>query len=163
MERVEWDALLRQLALSYSLLESNGITNWVASAGSEQFLRDLVASQTPNWAVTGSFGASELVSVAAPEITMVYADDPDGIAALTRLRPVRRGGNVVIALPYDDIVFDRTWHRNGITYASPAQLCVDCLTGPGRMPAEGEALLDWLRARAPSWQAPSLIQPADAP
>ncbi|MDH4148060.1 MAG: type IV toxin-antitoxin system AbiEi family antitoxin [Acidimicrobiia bacterium] len=163
VEHVEWESLLRQLTTSYSLLDSNETTKWLASAGPEQYLRDLAASKSRDWAVTGSFAASELVSVAAPEIAIVYADDPERLATLTRLRPVRNGGNVVIARPYDRIVFDRTWTANDITHVSPAQLAVDCLTGPGRMPAEGEALLDWLRKRAPRWQAPSLTRSADLP
>lgn len=163
VEHVEWEALLRQLALKYSLMDANETTNWVASAGPEQFLGDLAASAARDWAVTGSFAAAELVSVAAPEIAVVYAEDPERVATLTRLRPVRTGGNVVIAGPYDRVVFDRTWSRQDITYASPAQLVVDCLTGPGRMPAEGEALLDWLRRRVPRWQARSLTRTADLP
>ncbi len=163
VERVEWESLLGQLTTSYSLLDSNETTNWVTSAGPEQFLRDLATSKYQDWAVTGSFAASELVSVAAPEIAVVYADDPERLATLTRLRPVRNGANVVIARPYDRIVFDRTWAANDMTCVSPAQIALDCLTGPGRMPAEGEALLAWLRKRAPRWQAPSLKRTADLP
>jgi hypothetical protein len=163
VEQVEWEPLIRQLTSTYSLLDSNETTSWVASAGPEQFLNDLVAHRSLAWAVTGSFAASELVSVAASEIVVVYSDDPERIAELTRLQPVRRGGNVVIALPYDRIVFERTWSRGNVTCVSPAQLTVDCLTGPGRMPSEGEALLDWLRKRAPRWQAPSLTSAADLP
>jgi hypothetical protein len=163
VEHVEWESLLRQLATSYSLLDSNETTNWIASAGPDQFLRDLAAIKSRDWAVTGSFAASELVSVAAPEIAIVYADDPERLATLTRLRPVRNGANVVIARPYDRIVFDRTWNANDLTCVSPPQLAIDCLTGPGRMPAEGEAILDWLRKRAPRWQAPALTRSADLP
>ena len=163
VKTVEWESLLRQLTSSYALLDSNETTHWISSAGPEQFLRDVAASKLRDWAVTGSFAASELVSVAAPEIAVVYADDPERLATLTRLRPVRNGGNVVIARPYDRIVFDRTWNTNGITCVAPAQLAVDCLTGPGRMPAEGEAMHDWMRTRAPRWQAPSLTRSADQP
>ena len=96
------------------------------------------------------------MSVAAPEIAVVYAEDPERIAVGARLRPVRNGGNVVIALPYDQIVFERTWTKDNAIYVSPAQAAIDCLTGPGRMPAEGDALLDWMRRKAPRWQATSL-------
>ena len=113
--------------------------------------------------MTGSFAASRLVWVAAPEIAVVYADDPERIASLTRLRQVRNAGNVVIARPYDQIVFERTWTRDNVVYASPAQVVVDCLTGPGRMPAEGEALLEWMQRRASRWQAPSLTTIAEQP
>ena len=163
VEHVEWESLLRQLTAGYSLLGSNETTNWIASAGPEQFLDDLAASKSKRWAITGSFAASPLVSVAAPEIAVVYADDPERIATLARLRPVRIGGNVVIAAPYDQIVFERTWTRDNIVYASPAQIVVDCLSGPGRMPAEGEALLEWMQRKAPRWHAPSFTTAADQP
>ena len=163
VEHVEWEAMLRQIASSYSLLDANDTTNWVASGGAEQFTEDLSDTKAKAWAVTGSFAASRLVSVAAPEIAVVYADDPERIAALARLRQVRNGGNVVIARPYDQIVFERTWTRDNVVYASPAQIAVDCLTGPGRMPAEGEALLEWMQRKAPRWQAPSLTTTAEQP
>lgn len=160
---VEWEAVLRQVASSYSLLDSNETTSWVASGGAEQFTNDLASSSAKQWAVTGSFAASRLVSVAAPEIAVVYTDDPERIATLTRLRRVQNGGNVVIAQPYDSIVFKRTWTRDNIVFTSVAQTVVDSLTGPGRMPAEGEALLEWMQTKAPRWQAPSLTMNADRP
>ncbi len=163
VEHVEWEAMLRQITSSYSLLEANDTTNWVASGGAEQFVEDLASTNAKTWAVTGSFAASRLVSVAAPEIAVVYADDPERIATLARLSQVRNGGNVVIARPYDQIVFERTWTRDNVVYASPAQIAVDCLTGPGRMPTQGEALLEWMRRKAPRWQAPSLTAAAHGP
>lgn len=163
VQQVEWEPLLRQITVGYSLLGANETTSWVAPGGAEQFLRDLEATKTKGWAITGSFAASQLVSVAAPEIAVVFAEDPERIASVTRLRPVRNGGNVVTALPYDPIVFERTWRKGNAVYASLAQIAMDCLTGPGRMPAEGEALLDWLGRKAPRWQAPALGEPADLP
>ena len=163
VQRVEWKAVLRQIATSYSLLGSNETASWVASAGAEQFLQDLANSKARDWAISGSFAAAPLVSVAAPEIAVVYTSDPEHIAGLTRLRPVRTGGNVVTAYPYDQIVFERTWSRDNAVYASLAQIAVDCLTGPGRMPAEGDALLDWMDQQATRWQATSLTQEADLP
>jgi len=163
VQQVEWEGLLRQLASSYSLLNANDTTSWIASAGPEQFLEDLTVSNTKRWAITGSFAASPLVSVAAPETAVVYTEDPERIATATRLRRVRNGGNVVIAAPYDQIVFERTWTKNNAIYVSPAQAAIDCLTGPGRMPAEGDALLDWMRRKAPRWQATSLTTRPELP
>ena len=163
VEHVEWESLLGQITAGYTLLDSNETTNWIASAGPEQFLEDLATSNTKRWAITGSFAASPLVSVAAPEIAVVYAEDPERIATATRLRPVRNGGNVVIALPYDQIVFERTWTKDNAIYVSPAQAAIDCLTGPARMPAEGDALLDWMRRKAPRWQATSLTAQPSLP
>ena len=163
VQHVEWEVMLRQIASSYSLLDANETTNWVASSGAEQFIADLPITKAKAWAITGSFAASRLVSVTAPEIAVVYTEDPERIATLARLRQVRNGGNVVIARPYDQIVFERTWTRDNAVYASPAQIAVDCLTGPGRMPAEGDALLHWMQRNVPRWQAPSLTATADRP
>jgi hypothetical protein len=93
----------------------------------------------------------------------VYTDDQERLAEVTRLRPVRNGGNVVTARPYDPIVFERTWERDALRVVSLAQVVMDCWTGFGRMPAEADALVRWMRARAPRWQAPSLIERAALP
>jgi hypothetical protein len=50
-----------------------------------------------------------------------------------------------------------------LTFASLCQIAVDCLTGFGRMPQEGDALLAWMRQKAPKWQAPSLAATAELP
>lgn len=163
IQRVDWEAVLRQIASTYRLSDDNETSTWVATAGPEQFLRDLSSSRARRWAVTGSFAANRIVSVAPPTIAVVYTDDPERLAGTLRLLPTRTGGNVVTALPYDDIVFDRTWERDGLTFASLCQVAVDCLTGFGRMPQEGEALLDWMRKRAPKWQAQSLSERAALP
>jgi hypothetical protein len=163
VERVAWEAMIRQISQTYSLLDSNETAWWIAPAGPEQFLRDLASSKLRRWAVTGSFASSQLVSVAAPTVAVVYTDDPERLADTVRLRPTRTGGNVVTALPYDRIVFERTWQRDGVTFASLCQIAVDCLTGFGRMPQEGDALLAWMRPKAPKWQAPSLAATAELP
>jgi hypothetical protein len=155
---VQWEPLLRQMTTSYALLDANETTNWVASAGPEQFLGDLATSKLKRWAVTGSFAAATTVSVTAPEIAVVYANDPERVADTLRLRQVRNGGNIVLALPYDQIVFERTTITNNITYVSRTQATIDCLTGPGRMPAEGEALIKWMSEKTSRWQAPSLTE-----
>ena len=160
---VEWESVLRQMAITYSLLDANDTTNWVASAGPEQFLADLGATGEEEWALTGSFAAADLVSVTAPTVAIVYCEDPERLAEATRLRQVRAGGNVTLARPYAPIVFERTWRRGDPINASLAQVVVDCLAGPGRMPSEGEALLDWMRSNAPRWQAPSLTIRSDIP
>jgi hypothetical protein len=36
------------------------------------------------------------------------------------------------------------------------QIALDCLTGNGRMPQEGEALLDWMAEDEGRWRLPSL-------
>ena len=156
VESVAWESLLRQVAVGYSLYKSNETSSWVAGAGPDQFLQDLAAGEDSGWAVTGSFAAEKLVSVAPAAVAVVYTKDPEHLAEVARLRQVRTGGNVRLARPYDPIVFDRTWTRDSLVYASAAQVAVDCLTGPSRMPAEGEALLGWMRTHLTDWRSPPL-------
>ena len=56
------------------------------------------------------------------------------------------GANVLLARNAYDVVFDRTENLDGLTAVAPSQAAVDLITGPGRIPAEAEALLDWMQA-----------------
>ena len=153
---VEWDGVLRRAASTYSVFDSNKTTTWVASAGPEQLLADLAGKRAGRWAITGSFAASRLAPVAAPEVAMIYAKDPDRLTRAGRLLPATRGANVVVVEPYDDIVFERTVTSGADTYVSTPQVVLDCLTGNGRMPAEGEAVLAWMRKNERRWRSASL-------
>ena len=153
---VKWEGVLRRAASTYSLFDSNKTSTWVASAGPERLLADLAGKRAGKWAITGSFAASRLAPVAAPEVAVIYAEDPDRLARAGRLLPARRGANVVVAEPYDPIVFERTVSSGADTYASTAQVALDCLTGNGRMPAEGEAVLAWMRKNEPRWRSASV-------
>ena len=89
-------------------------------------------------------------------MAVIYTEDAERLAKVARLLPAKTGANVVLAEPYDPIVFDRGQDTDGVRSASIAQAAIDCLTGPGRMPAEGEALLTWMRRNEPRWRASSL-------
>lgn len=153
---VEWEGVLRRAASTYSLFDSNKTSTWVASAGPERLLADLTGKRAGSWAITGSFAASRLAPVAAPEVAVIYAEDPDRLARAGRLLPVTRGANVVVAEPYDPIVLDRTVSSGADTYVSTGQVALDCLTGNGRMAAEGEAVLAWMRKYEQRWRTGSL-------
>jgi hypothetical protein len=112
------------------------------------------------WAVTGSFATAALAPVAAPVQAAIYTDDPERLAKAGRLLRATTGANVVLAEPYDDIVFTRTRSAGKVLYVSVAQAAVDALSGPGRMPTEGNALLDWMRRDPRRWKADALT--ADA-
>lgn len=42
-----------------------------------------------------------------------------------------------------------------------SQLVLDCLSGPGRLPAEGEALLEWMTNHEDEWRGPSPLRDHD--
>lgn len=152
----EWEPLLRMVTANYSLLGANTTTTWVAAAGPSQLVDDLPKLRIGRWAVTGSFVASSISPVAAPEMAVIYTDDAERLAKAARLLPAKVGANVVLAEPYDPVVFERGTTTNGMRTVSVAQAAIDCLTGPGRMPAEGEALLAWMRRNPKRWRAATL-------
>ena len=153
---VQWEPLLRQLATTYSLFDANETSTWIAAAGPDQMLRDADAAKARRWAVTGSFVASSIAPVAAPAIAIVYTDDPERFAKTTRLLSTTIGANVVLAKPYDPIVFQRGWPNAEFPSVSVTQLAIDLLTGNARMPGEGQLLIDWMRRDPSRWQTASL-------
>jgi hypothetical protein len=153
---VSWEALLRQLASSYSLFDSNETSTWVASSGPQRLLADLASKNSRRWVVSGSFASSGLVSVTAAETAVIYTDDPERLAKVGRLLPTRTGANVVLAKPFDPIVFDRLRTDGDYPRASVAQTAIDLLTGNSRMPSEGEAVVNWMHQNEPSWRSPVL-------
>ena len=86
----------------------------------------------------------------------MYTDDPERFAKVGRLLPSKIGANVILAKPYDPIVFRRGWRDAGFPSVSVAQSAVDLLTGTARMPAEGQALTDWMRRDPSRWQEVTL-------
>lgn len=152
VKSVEWEPLLRRVTSTYSLLDANTTSSWIAVAGASQLLRDLTRLRVGRWAVTGSFVTSAVAPVAAPEIAVIYTDDPERLAKAARLLPSTTGTNVILAEPYDPIVFQRGKEVNQVPAVSIAQAAIDSLTGPGRMPAEGEAILTWMRKNEARWR-----------
>lgn len=149
---VDWEGVIRKAASTYSLFDANETSKWVATSGPDRLLDDLGGRRLGRWAVTGSFAAARLAPVAAPELAVIYTDDPERLAKAGRLLPATRGANVVLAIPYDPIVFERTVDSAVVTYVSTAQVALDCLTGNARMPAEGEAVISWMRKNEPRWR-----------
>jgi hypothetical protein len=106
--------------------------------------------------VTGSFAASQLAPVAAPALLAVYADAPRTVVDFLGLIPADQGANVVLLTPFDPVVWDRTSVAGTNVYVAPSQAAVDCLTGNGRMPAEGDALLQWMIENESRWRLEGL-------
>lgn len=70
--------------------------------------------------------------------------------------PADEGADIAFLRAFGPVVWERTTVENGVGYVAPSQVAVDCLTGTGRMPAEGEALLSWMTANEDAWRAGSL-------
>lgn len=163
VESVEIDGLLRHWAITYDVFASNDARTYLAPRGAAGAL-SLIPEMTPDEAVTvtGSFAAVRLAPVAAPALLCAYCDDPHAVAAALDLIPADEGANVALLRPFDPVARDRATDHEGVRYAAPSQVAIDCLTGNGRMPAEGEAVVTWMLASEDPWRAASLTDLAGA-
>ncbi len=155
---VDWEGVIRKAVSTYSVFDSNETSTWVATSGPARLVEDLAAAQASDWAVTGSVAASRLAPVAGAEMAIIYTTDPERLAAAGRLLPTAQGANVMFAVPYDQVVFEAIEEADGVPYVSPTQAAIDCLTGNARMPAEGEALIEWMRANEERWRSRELAR-----
>lgn len=154
IDEVDWSGLLFQITASYGVLDSNETSTWIARTAIRALPEKLASARLETrWAVTGSLGANLVAPVAAPATAIIYADDPPEVADTLSLLPAEPGANVVLARPYDEAALARSWVNGGARFVSVTQLAADCLTGMGRMPAEGQALVEWMRANEPRWRA----------
>lgn len=157
VESVDVPRLVRRWADDYDLFTTNKATSFLAPSGATQVLARMKrAPAAGRLVVTGSFATVRLAPVAAPTLLVAYSGDVDRASTALGLLPASEGANVVLLTPYDPVVWDRTVSDDGVEFASPSQVAVDCLTGNGRMPAEGAALLDWMVNNEPAWRTPSL-------
>lgn len=154
---VQYLALLRRWVETYDVLKSNEARRFIAPEGVGKSLENLKSIQTNGgFAVTGSFAAVRLAPVAAPALLLVYVENVSAVIDALNLLPADEGANVVLLRPFDQVVWQGVNGDDGITYVAPSQVAADCLTGTGRMPSEGEALIAWMTDNEDRWRLPSL-------
>ena len=149
VEALDRARMIRRWADDYSVLKSNDARSFLEPRGIANLLRRLTTRRV-RYALTGSLAANRLAPVAPARLAMMYLDDPDETASELNLTATETGANVMLLVPFDEVVFDRTRSDEGVTYVAPSQAAVDLLTSPGRSPAEGEAVLEWMVRNPPS-------------
>jgi hypothetical protein len=152
IEEVSRSGLIRRWSKDYGFLESNVVLPFLQPRGLTALMRDLAACNDVRYSITGSLAAQQWAPYAAPKAAMLYADDAQALAKRLGLRQVDTGANVLVATAEYEVVFDRTETIDGVVVAAPSQAAVDLMTGPGRNPAEAEALLDWMESHVDSWR-----------
>ena len=148
---VDWEALARRWAVDYDFASSNTLTTWLEPRGTGALFARLRDGRF-RYTVTGSFAAYRMAPIAEPRLVTIYVDDPETAAQPLGLRPAETGGNVLLVYPFDPVVFERAENDDGVTYARVTQVLLDLMTGPGRGPAEAEALLEWMRNNEDRWK-----------
>lgn len=156
---VDWPAILRRRAQSMDLFTQERAYRYVSRSGPRQVLNALGERPVGERAVvTGSFAAARLVRVATPALLAVYATKPPSLADELGLFAVEEGADTILLRPDNESVFERTEKEKGVEWAAPSQIVIDSLSGGGRMPAEGEAAIDWMRKNESRWRVPSIDQ-----
>jgi hypothetical protein len=152
---VDYPALLRRWVNTYDVLKSNEARRFIAPEGAAMGLKRL-KDVRGEAAVTGSFAAVRWAPVAAPALLLVYVESLPAVVDELNLLEADEGANVVLLRPFDHAVWQRGSREDGVAFVAPSQAAADCLTGTGRMPSEGEALVTWMTANEDRWRAASL-------
>jgi hypothetical protein len=148
----DWEAMIRRWAMDYNLLARNASKSFIAPRGIDYALDRIRKDFRSRYAVTGSLAAVAIAPYAEPRLATIFVDDASLAAQQLELAPVTTGANVLLIAPFDDVVYQRSWSREGVDYAALTQVAADLLTSPGRGPAEGEDLLRWMRANEQQWR-----------
>ena len=77
---------------------------------------------------------------------------PEAMAADLALTPTDSGTNVLLVEPFSPVLMQRTEARDGLRCAALSQVAADLLASPGRGPAEGDALVAWMRENEDAWR-----------
>ena len=149
---VGWRRLLERWSQDYGFQRSNTVGAYLFPRGLPALLDGLRESAELRYVLTGSFAAHRIAPYSPARLAMIYVDNPEQAAERLKLRAVDSGTNVLLAAGDYDVVFDRAVKDDGLTYAAPSQAAVDLLTGPGRSPAEAQALLDWMEKHESAWR-----------
>jgi hypothetical protein len=149
---IAWRQLIERWSQDYSFQGSDVVGSFLFPRGVETLPAALRALDDGGYVLTGSLAAQAYAPYAPPRLAMIYVADIPGFAERLTLRAVDKGANVLLAANRDDVSFVRSRDIEGVRTAAPSQIAVDLLTGPGRSPSEGQALLDWMEGNERAWR-----------
>lgn len=165
---VAWEQLIRARAQQTDLLRSAEHVGMLAPHGVLAVLDHLqglytnMPGQPREVIMTGSYAARSFAPVSVGGQLMLYVQEHplnvDRVAEELGLLPVPEGADVLLLRAKDRSVFERPIKIADIWQVAPSQLAMDCLSGPGRMPAEGEAVLEFMSKHEASWRKTDLSQ-----
>ncbi|MFE4822892.1 hypothetical protein ACFRFU_42060 [Streptomyces sp. NPDC056704] len=160
---VDWPQLLRARAEHLNLLRHNPYVGMVAPMGIPPVLNGLhrlAKEHNEQIVITGSYAARLIAPISVGGQLMVYVPPgphtPDDVGDELGLLRVDKGADVLLLRAHDEVVFERTVWESGLHRVALSQLVLDCLSGPGRMPAEGEAVLARMQEDPHLWRSEQL-------
>ena len=153
---VDWPELLRRWSQDARDLDTSTTRGFIEPRGLDILVEKLGNQKlAQRYAVSGSLAARPYAPYAEARLGLVYTEDVVELASELGLRPVETGANVLLAMPRSSVVFERTSSWRDITLVAPTQAAADLLGGPGRNPAEGEYLVDWMKENEDAWRRQS--------
>lgn len=152
IQSVNWAGILRRWTIDLTVgSQAERYTTFLEPRGIDAVIAKLKAAKW-DYVVTGSFAASRFIQVAPTRQLSLYVKNLDAAVAELDLRTTGDVGNVRILSPYDPVVFERSLQMDGIRIAALGQVAADLMSGPGREPAEGEALMNWMEGNTVVWR-----------
>ncbi|OLR95523.1 hypothetical protein BJP25_07000 [Actinokineospora bangkokensis] len=155
--RVDWQGLLRERAGTYDLLRHNPAVGFVAPDGPGGVLERVRRVHGQGLiAITGPWAARRISPLSSGGQLMLYVEcgphTPDEWATRLGMVRVDEGADVLVLRAHDQVVFRETRDVEGVPHVALPQLVLDSLAGPGRMPADGEAVLAWMAENEAVWR-----------
>ena len=152
----DWERLLRQWSTDAAFQTTNRVMAFIEPRGVDFFLDKLSERSRFPVAVTGSFAAKEWATYAPAKAAYAYVSSIQEASEQWGLRPNAAAPNVILMEPKTagDVPFVNARPSTaGYPVAAPAQVAADLLNGPGREPAEGEYLIEWMKSNEKQWRS----------
>lgn len=151
----DWERLLREWSADAAFPTTSRVMAFIEPRGVDYFLSKLSKGSAFPVAVTGSVAAKEWAAYAPAKAAYVYVSSIQETSEQWGLRPNATAPNVILLEPttVGDVPFvNAVSSKAGYLVAAPPQVAADLLNGPGREPAEGEYLIEWLKANEKQWR-----------
>ncbi|MFJ4633602.1 helix-turn-helix domain-containing protein [Streptomyces sp. NPDC088847] len=161
---VDWQNLLRNRASHLDLMRQTTPQGMLAPNGVQAVLDRLVEHDGiiagAKVLVTGSYAARPVAPVAVGGQLMLYvmphSEHVRAVSKALKLIPVPEAADVQLLQAPDLSIFQRPRRYDRYRQVGLSQLVLDCLSGPGRMPAEGETVLEHMAVDEHLWRVPDL-------
>lgn len=151
----DWERLLRTWSTDANFQDTTRTMAFIEPRGLDYFLTKVAKGPQFPTTVTGSVAAREWAPYAPAKAAYVYVSSIQEASEQWGLRPNTAAPNVILLEPrtIGDVPFrNTTTAEGGYAVAAPAQVAADLLNGPGREPAEGEFLIEWMKANEERWR-----------
>lgn len=145
---IDWEGVLRRWSEDY---RPPSMERYLDPRGTGRFVR-LLASSDVRYAVSGLAAATVYVPYTASQSIFCYCDNPVEIAEKLELREGKRHGNILLARPFDDVVYTNARKIDETMVVAPTQALVDLLVSHGRELQQAEELIEWMKGHENEWR-----------